>query len=100
LLVLELIPAPVECFLVWKDLEVACVWSLYSKGFEVVSFRWYDLQQRGFQAPLIHVEKDLMVAANKQTIAAVVAYVFDYGDHVRCLNHFRWGVYRAQYLAP
>ena len=52
----EVLPSPVECFLVWEDLEVTCVWSSYSKGFEVVSFCWDDLQRRGFQAPLTHVE--------------------------------------------
>lgn len=44
----EVLPAPVECFLVWADLEVTCVWSSYSKRFEVVSVRWDDLQRRGF----------------------------------------------------
>ena len=56
LVTLELTPAPVECFLIRRDLEVTCIRSSDSKGLEVVSFCWDDLQRSGFQAPLTHVE--------------------------------------------
>ena len=57
-----------------------------------------DLQRSWVQAPLAHIEQSVMVAAEKQTIPAVIASVVADRNDVRRLDHLRWGVAKSATL--